>query len=163
MLPPKLAQIIVNLATGNATTAGTADSRDSKSDDKVGRQNTTVLDPFCGTGVILQEAALMGYKVYGTDLEPRMVDYSKANLDWLSQRHYSNSPTAADAQLEVGDATAHSWQNFDLAAAETYLGRPFSAHRTQHAGLPERQDGIGQAEVVFRLFIWRHLQALSLI
>lgn len=109
MLPPKLAQIILNLAVNKQT----VDSRQQ-----------TVLDPFCGTGVVLQEALLMGYKVYGTDLEPRMVEYSKTNLDWLSSR-YNLEPSTYN--LSVGDATNHLWQQFDVIAAETYLGRPFSA------------------------------------
>lgn len=132
MLPPKLAQLIVNLAAG--PTSPTA--------------NTTILDPFCGTGVVLQEAALMGFGLYGTDLEPRMVDYTAKNLDWLAEQHHINLAPV----LEVGDATTHSW-NFALAphptadqpglsprqpsgqpsdhtiivAAETYLGQPFSS------------------------------------
>jgi CRISPR/Cas system-associated endoribonuclease Cas2 len=51
MLPPKLAQIMINLANGE---------RRVKNEEK----NLAILDPFCGTGVILQEALLMGYKVY---------------------------------------------------------------------------------------------------
>lgn len=102
MLPPKLAQIIVNMAVGQMPAAG-----------------HTVLDPFCGTGVILQEASLMGFDAYGSDLEPRMVEYSQANLDWLD---VSNQTV-----LEVGDATSHHWsQPFSTVAAETYLGRPFT-------------------------------------
>ena len=68
MLPPKLAQIIINLAAGNLDVP------------------LTVLDPFCGTGVVLQEALLMGYNAYGTDLEPRMTAYSQANLEWLKSQ-----------------------------------------------------------------------------
>ena len=75
MLPPKLAQTIINLATGPLPP----------------REDTVVLDPFCGTGVILQEALLMGYGAYGTDLEPRMIDYSRENLAWLSEHVQSTS------------------------------------------------------------------------
>lgn len=67
MLPPKLAQIIINLS-GVQT-------------------GQTVLDPFCGTGVLLQEALLMGLDAYGTDLEPRMIEYSQANIEWLREKH----------------------------------------------------------------------------
>lgn len=103
MLPPKLAQILINLAAGQK-----------------GATDTTLLDPFCGTGVVLQEALLMGFGVYGTDLEPRMVEYSKANLDWLMPDN--------NAQLEIGDACEHQWSPLpQLLAAETYLGRPFTA------------------------------------
>jgi len=99
MLPPKLAQIIINLASPP--------------------KEATVLDPFCGTGVVLQEALLMGYQAYGTDLEPRMVEYSTANLEWLKASN--------NWQVEQADATTAKWQDFSAVAAETYLGRPFSA------------------------------------
>ena len=62
MLPPKLAQTIINLAVGQ--------------DDMRGK---ILLDAFVGTGVILQEAALMGMRVYGSDIEPRMIDYTREN------------------------------------------------------------------------------------
>ena len=85
----------------------------------------TVLDPFCGTGVILQETLLMHYPAYGTDIEPRMIDYSRQNLDWL------NYDKSLPVQLEVADATTHQWDSdktpFDVIAAESYLGRPFSS------------------------------------
>lgn len=99
MLPPKLAQIIVNLANPG--------------------EGEIVLDPFCGTGVILQEALLMGRYAYGTDLEPRMIEYTQENLKWLV------GPT--EQKLAVGDATNTTWESFDVIAAETYLGRPFSS------------------------------------
>lgn len=103
MLPPKLAQIIINLANPAA--------------------QSTILDPFCGTGVILQEALLMGYEVQGTDLEPRMIEYSKANLEWLKQ----HASTAGKYRLTAGDATNHQWSDFNCLATETYLGRPFTS------------------------------------
>lgn len=106
MLPPKLAQTILNLATGPA-------------------DKGLVLDPFCGTGVLLQEALLMGFDVYGTDLEPRMIDYSQINLKWLKTNH----PTVAGkVKLDVGDACIYKWQPIpQFIAAETYLGRPLTA------------------------------------
>jgi tRNA G10 N-methylase Trm11 len=107
MLPPKLAQTIINLSTG-----------------AVSHQNKTVLDPFCGTGVLLQEALLMGCNVYGTDIEPRMVEYSTINLTWLQEKWVSAS---GHIKLETGDATKHAWQQpFDFVATETYLGEPIS-------------------------------------
>jgi tRNA (guanine10-N2)-dimethyltransferase len=98
MLPPKLAQIILNL------------SQAEKGD--------KLLDPFCGTGVLLQEALLMGCYIYGTDIEPRMIEYTRINLNWLIG--------PAELKLNVGDATNFKWSNFDVIACETYLGRPFS-------------------------------------
>lgn len=107
MLPPKLAQTIINLAT-----ASTAPDPE-----------TIILDPFCGTGVILQEALLMNYGTYGTDVEPRMIDYTTKNLDWLQATHDSQPAT----KLEIGDATAHTWQPAPtVVACEGYLGQPFT-------------------------------------
>jgi tRNA G10 N-methylase Trm11 len=70
--------------------------------------------------VILQEASLMGHKVYGTDIEPRMIEYSQTNLKWFNlDNHF---------RLEQGDATSHKWEKpFDIVACETYLGRPLSS------------------------------------
>lgn len=151
MLPPKLALTMVNLAIGdnsaNTAKSGTSFSEDSafpaaarqdrltlapsRSEEKDGAglsgksHNTPrVLDPFCGTGVILQEAALLGYDVYGTDLAEKMVDYSQQNMQWLVDTHHV-SPRIT---VEHGDAMTTKWQlPIDAVAAETYLGQPFSA------------------------------------
>lgn len=99
MLPPKLAQILINLC--GPLKAG-----------------SRILDPFCGTGVVLQEALLMGYVAYGTDLSERMVEYSEKNLKHFGFEGY---------MVEVGDATSFRWsQPIDAVACEGYLGKPFS-------------------------------------
>lgn len=108
MLPPKLAQIMINLATpqSNSTDA------------------PTILDPFCGTGVLLQEALLLGYNAYGTDLADKMIDYSQVNLEWI--KTISHAPGIFT--LAQGDAMNTTWhQPIDAVACETYLGQPFSA------------------------------------
>ena len=130
MLPPKLAQIIINLAGGQLPEDKLESICDIPAGQPVPRPilDRTVLDPFCGTGVILQEALLMGYDIYGSDLEPRMTDYTKQNISWLNDI-YGMEP--ADYRLETADATAHTWsQPIDLVASETYLGRPFTGPPT---------------------------------
>ncbi len=107
MLPPKLAQIMLNLAASPTMRHKQPPLR--------------ILDPFCGTGVILQEALLMGHDAYGTDLESRMIDYSRGNLDWLRTTFGLNR---FNVTLEAGDATTHHWSNIDCVAGETYLGTP---------------------------------------
>ncbi|HMT55452.1 MAG TPA: hypothetical protein PKD20_01095 [Candidatus Saccharibacteria bacterium] len=122
MLPPKLAQIIINLGVGkiekNNPPAGGM---------KNGLTTERILDPFCGTGVVLQEAMLMDYDIYGTDLEPRMVQYSIDNLAWLDTKY----PHVGDyRRIEVGDASKHQWyepEKITTVACETYLGKPLSA------------------------------------
>jgi tRNA G10 N-methylase Trm11 len=111
MLPPKLAQTIINLASGK--------QRDQDKD------SLTLLDPFCGTGVVLQEALLMGYSVYGSDISSKMVDYSIENIAWLKQKHPRR--TNQYTRIELGDATTHTWEKeISLVACETYLGSPIS-------------------------------------
>lgn len=142
MLPPKLAQILINLGAGELP----ADTLQNICDIPAGQPipvkllNRTVLDPFCGTGVVLQEALLMGYHVHGSDLDQRMYDYTVANLDWLRSWYDYD----ASVSLERGDATTHHWQtsaidghdavrvpaHIDFVACETYLGRPFTAMPT---------------------------------
>ncbi|MEO6513485.1 MAG: hypothetical protein ABIR37_02225 [Candidatus Saccharimonadales bacterium] len=110
MLPPKLAQILINVASGEIKDAPA--------------QKLRVLDPFCGTGVVLQEATLMGYNAFGSDLDPRMISYTKSNLEWLADAFAIDT---SDVPLEVGDATSATWSTqFDLVASETYLGQPLS-------------------------------------
>ena len=118
MLPPKLAQILINLC-GKLP------------------EEARVLDPFCGTGVVLQEAAIMGYVPYGTDLNERMVEYSKKNLSWLfnerNQKRFKILPDLIQKKdqilkaISVGDATSFSWEGeIDAVAFEGYLGAPMS-------------------------------------
>jgi len=63
MLPPKLAQTMINLAG----------------------KSQTIYDPFCGTGTILMEGLLMSKDVVGSDINERMIDYSKHNCTWLEK------------------------------------------------------------------------------
>lgn len=110
MLPPKLAQILINLATSGA-------------------KSGVLLDPFCGTGVVLQEAMLDSYSVYGTDLSEKMIDYTRRNLNWLiNKTPRLQKSTAPSYFVESGDATDHQWQHqkIDYVASEIYLGHPLS-------------------------------------
>ncbi len=122
MLPPKLAQIIVNLAIGDSPKIQNPKSKISSP------TAPTVLDPFCGTGVILQEALLMGLNAYGTDISPKMIDYTRTNLDWLRDK----KKIAGSDHLAVADATMFSWDLSNISgltsnicvACEGYLGQP---------------------------------------
>lgn len=108
MLPPKLAQIMVNVTVGNATKA-------------------TILDPFCGTGTVLQEALLKGYDVCGSDLSQKMIDYTTENIAWLQNKYRI---TGTVHSLTQADAITYQWpeaQQLDTVVCETYLGQPFSA------------------------------------
>ncbi len=119
MLPPKLAQVLINLCGPLPAEA-------------------RVLDPFCGTGVVLQEAMLMKYQPYGTDISERMVEYSERNLKWLTEKSVVKNTTDTEVRggsrsvvdfttVEVGDATKFQWTApIDAVACEGYLGPPMS-------------------------------------
>ena len=112
MLPPKLAQIMINLV-------GKLEP-DPESD----LNQPRILDPFCGTGVILQEASLMHYGAYGTDIAEKMVRYSRDNLNWLQEQSHVHGHW----YLHEGDAMTTKWQQpIAAVVSETYLGQPFSA------------------------------------
>ncbi len=114
MLPPKLAQIIINLAIA-----------------PMDKAQQTVQDVFCGTGVILQEALLMGYEAIGSDIDPRMVEYSKKNLEWLLSQDNKVCPGGVRPgnvyYLSVADATKVKLDKADAIASEIFLGQPLSA------------------------------------
>ena len=151
MLPPKLAQIMLNLALGaelltrQRSHNNSATRSDSSLSDKSmvlrtalpdafdveetagSRAAVTILDPFCGTGTVLQEALLAGYDVVGTDLSQKMVDYTTENLSWL-QSTFTAPGNVID--IHQADATTHRWpdsQHLTAVVCETYLGQPFSA------------------------------------
>ena len=145
MLPPKLAQILINLCGPL-------------------KNGSRVLDPFCGTGVVLQEALLMGYCAYGTDLNDRMIEYSQKNLDWLSEKNFflghfggydrelgreprddgSERPVSQKKclfSLSQGDATSFQWeQPIDVVACEGYLGKPMSKIPTEMELKVQKQE-----------------------
>ncbi|MFH1211040.1 MAG: methyltransferase domain-containing protein [archaeon] len=45
------------------------------------RKNETLLDPFCGTGGILLESAIVGCKTFGSDVDADMIVKARQNLD----------------------------------------------------------------------------------
>lgn len=106
MLPPKVAQAMVNLTQ-------------PKISDRL-------LDPFCGSGTILQEALLLGLaKVHGSDISAKAVADTLTNLAWLAQRY--------GVQPEVEDVTQRDAKDLprvlgpeavDVIATEPYLGPP---------------------------------------
>ncbi len=67
-MSPKLARGMVNLARA--------------------KKGSSVLDPFCGTGGILIEAGIVGARVIGTDIDEKMVEGTKKNLEYCNIKDY---------------------------------------------------------------------------
>ncbi len=104
MLPPKLAQILVNLASA-----------------------THIYDPFCGSGVVLQEALLMAKPAGGSDIDPAMVKAAQSNLDWLAEQTPTPLPRFS---VTLADAKHVKFPTGVAIASEGYLGPALSATPT---------------------------------
>jgi tRNA G10 N-methylase Trm11 len=126
MLPPKLARTMLNL-TG-----------------KVIDEEVTVLDPFCGSGTVLQEAALLGArKVLGSDLNKRAVMDSLGNLSWLKQQHELKTDIRVE-QVDVAELTTWLPENFvDIIVTEPYLGAPVNGKLLKQE-INERHDALSR-------------------
>lgn len=121
MLPPKLAQIMLNLAGGSF-----------------------IYDPFCGSGVILQEALLMGRRAAGSDLDTGMVTCTSQNLQWL-QDEFHTPP--ADKVFTADARETKSPAGIDAIVSESYLGpiitNPPATERVHR--LSQEADGLLRA------------------
>jgi tRNA (guanine10-N2)-dimethyltransferase len=110
MLPPKLARMMINLAG-------------------IEPHGASVLDPFCGSGTVLMEAALMGCEpITGSDFSEKAIRDSRKNIAWL-QSHFRgiSEGVKAPVKLLVSSATdlpAMQPMTVDLLITEVFLGSP---------------------------------------
>ncbi len=127
LLPPKLAQIMLNLGAWAATSAELqATHVDEKTGAKPKRKKTviyTVLDPFCGTGVIPLECLLRGWNVLASDSSVKAVNGCTKNIEWLRKEMKIFKKDVNDV-VEKHDATkAFSFKQLpDMIVTETSLG-----------------------------------------
>lgn len=103
MLPPKLAQIMLNGANPS--------------------QSDVVWDPFCGTGTVSIEATLMGFKTLASDRDSSAITETKENVQSL----LANEQQAFVLHIWQQDIT-QPWSELSLPATmivgEGYLGEP---------------------------------------
>ncbi len=117
MLPPKLAQMMINLSRSN--------------------NHKQVFDPFCGSGIILQESLLLGLDILASDINEDAVTSTQENLQWLIKTYNVAAPklgrekikrTAIAGRIRQADATRSRWQKANqtdvFVATEPYLGPP---------------------------------------
>jgi len=104
MLPPKLAQMLINCA-------GQKD------------HDGLLLDPFCGSGTIITEAMLLGYKnLVGTDLSEKAIKDSRVNAEWT--RELYGLDTRAKFHIKNATRLAQFFKanSVDTIVTEPYLG-----------------------------------------
>lgn len=103
MLPPKLAQIMINLA-------------------QVQNPEALIIDPFCGSGTILSEALLMGYKdLLGSDISPKAIADTYKNISWIKDLY-----KIKDAKVKVVVKNVTDLSKFIKAeSVEAVICEPF--------------------------------------
>ncbi|MDO8583846.1 MAG: hypothetical protein Q7R83_01570 [bacterium] len=115
MLPPKLARLMVNLGLSQVTS------------DKL--QVTTLLDPFCGGGTVLMEAAIAGVgSLIGSDLSVDQIKGCEQNFAWLAAQNIVRTPLATVVS-DVREVNKHV-EAADVIVTEGHLGRPLTGQET---------------------------------
>lgn len=107
MIPPKLALMMINIGQG--------------------KKKSILLDPFCGSGTILNEALLLGYqKIYGSDISKQATQNTKKNLEWLETK------TSQKPEIKIQQCEIQKIQKFIKAnsigsiISEPYMGQPLN-------------------------------------
>lgn len=105
MLPPKLALMMVNLLEQP--------------------KEAVLLDPFCGSGTILQEALLAGYKnSIGTDISDKAIKDTHANLEWLNEELKIETKTVKVKKCDVKHLAECVESTVQGVVTEPFLGPP---------------------------------------
>ncbi len=114
LLPPKLAQIMINLTGANPSTS-------------------TLLDPFCGSGTILQQALLLGYKkIIGSDFGEKAIADSANNLAWLKTRTHLGNENYELFTADVQNISQKLEANtIDVVVTEPYMGPPIRGNESE--------------------------------
>lgn len=116
-LEPKLARALINLSRA--------------------RPGATVFDPFCGTGGVLLEAAEMGLRAVGSDLDPDMVAGSVGNL-----AHFGLERNALVFEADVSETPARlaglGIPSVEAIVTDLPYGRSSSTHRETTGSLYPR-------------------------
>lgn len=112
MLPPKVAQMMIHLA-------GTTSN------------NTRLLDPFCGSGTLLQEMLLLGYQeVIGADISQKAIDDTQANLEWLEKEYAVSVDNVELYNIDAKELAQHI-DPVDAIITEPYLGPALKGRETK--------------------------------
>jgi len=109
------------------------------------RPGDTILDPFCGTGTLLMEAAMLGMKCIGIDIDGDQVQGTKSNLSWFGK----DLGQRIDFDVFKGDArnlTKLISRQVDAVAFEPSLG-PVSKEQPTAA---EAQETIDELTDLYR-------------
>lgn len=114
-LEPRLARALVNLART--------------------KPGETLLDPFCGTGGVLIEAALLGLQAFGSDIDPDMVAGTQDNLRYFGLEGNVFESDVGEVSKRMEDLGR---PQVDAVVADLPYGRSASTHQEKLDALYER-------------------------
>ena len=86
-----------------------------------------IYDPFCGTGIILQEAFLLGYTPKGSDVDEKCIAGTMENLSWISDRMRKKKPKDVVRRIDFTYAGEHL-HDVKAIVTEPYLGPALTAY-----------------------------------
>lgn len=109
IIPPKLARMMINLTQAP--------------------REGVFMDPFCGSGTVLQEAIILGYKnIVGSDISQNAISYTNRNLEWLFSHFKDIDKTVINLNIFVSDIRKITDRlkpgSVDVIVTEPYLGPP---------------------------------------
>ena len=120
LLPPKLAQVMLNLGLWLLQS-----SKPPLDKSKIANRKSqlTILDPFCGTGVIPLECLVRGWNILASDMSLKAVNGSGKNIEWI-RKEYKILKKDAESTVWKQDATTPFKLKKlpDLIVTETSLG-----------------------------------------
>lgn len=139
LLPPKLAQIMLNLGMWLATSGQqeVAGAQKAKKKEPV----FTVFDPFCGTGVVPMEALLCGWNVLASDVSAKAVTGCQKNIDWLRKEKGILKKDVTDTVWKQDATKAFALKTKpDMIVTETSLGPALIKRLSQRDAQKVRND-----------------------
>lgn len=117
LLPPKLAQILLNFGASMVRTPPDPKRKKPK------KEVYTVLDPFCGTGVIPLECLLRGWNVIASDVAQKAVNGTQKNIDWMRKEKKILKKDVSDTVTKHDATKPFAFKNLpDFVSTETSLG-----------------------------------------
>lgn len=140
MLPPKLARMMVNLATPLLLTKAcppipTHPRGVGRREE--GQRKGVLLDPFCGSGTILMEAALAfpHIRIAGSDIDAKQISDTRKNISWLIHNGILKSSDAQRIETFVADARHLSQKltprSIHTVVTEGHLGPPLRGYESR--------------------------------
>ncbi|OIO19847.1 MAG: hypothetical protein AUJ23_01415 [Candidatus Magasanikbacteria bacterium CG1_02_32_51] len=122
MLPPKLSRTMINLSGCN--------------------KDAVILDPFCGSGTILNEALSLGFNhIIGSDISPKAIEDSKKNISWMIEKNNLKNVKSKIFLAKTTELLNYlKPQSIELIVAEPYMGKPLHGREPNTVLEQQAQD-----------------------